>query len=151
MGAFGALVPGFPGSAVALLGLVAYAGLTNFEVVTREALVLAAVFALGGVLGQLVAPVLGSRALGGSAGAATGAALGAVVGVFLPLPMASALLAVLGAIVVGVITSRRAFLAWIRGVVGASTGCLGAVAADLVAVFAIGAILGVADFMSRVG
>ena len=45
LGAMASIIPGFPGSAVALLGLVCFAGLTNFTILTPDALILAAIVA----------------------------------------------------------------------------------------------------------
>jgi uncharacterized protein YqgC (DUF456 family) len=151
LGGVSAFIPGFPGSAVALLGLVAFAGLTDFTVVTSEALVLATVIALGGALGQIVAPVVSSRAAGGTAGVATGAALGAALGALIPLPGASWGVAIVGATLLGIVGSREGFLKTIRGIVGtAGGGCAVAVLADLVSVLGIAAVLAVADFLALV-
>ena len=138
-------VPGFPGCAVALLGLVAFAGLTGFEVVTREALVLATVLAGAGAIAQVLGPALASRALAGSAGAATGAALGAAVGTLVPVPGVGWGLAVLGAVVLGGALSWKGVLEWLRGVVGAAGGCCLSATVDGIAVLSVGAVLAVAD------
>ena len=146
LGGVASLVPGFPGCAVALLGVCAFAGMTEFRIVTREALVVAALLALGGAMAQLASPMIASRAAGGTAGAATGAALGAVVGAFLPFPGAPYFVSVLGAVILGLLTSREGVLRAIRGVVGAAGGCFVAVAVDFVAVLGIAAVLAIADF-----
>lgn len=148
LGGVGALVPGFPGCAVALLGLVAFAGLTDLRVVGPGALLLGACVVVVGSFGQLVGPVAGGRAAGGTAGAATGAALGAAAGAFVPLPGAAWVGAVAGAVVIGLLSSRRELAGWVRGVVGTAGGCLVGALADLTAVIAIGAILGLADFLA---
>ncbi|MCB9689114.1 MAG: DUF456 family protein [Alphaproteobacteria bacterium] len=150
LGGVGALVPGFPGCAVALLGLVAFAGLTDLRTVGPGALVLAACVVVIGSFGQLAGPVAGGRAAGGTAGAATGAALGAAAGAFVPLPGAAWGGAVVGAALLGLVASRGELVGWVRGVVGTAGGCLVGVLADLVAVLAIGAILGFADFLAAV-
>ena len=75
LGMLAALIPGFPGCAVALLGLVAFAGMHPGHSVTPEALLLGVVVTLAGALSQLAAPVVTSRAAGGAAGVATGAAV----------------------------------------------------------------------------
>ena len=150
LGGLGALVPGFPGSAVALLGLVAFAALTGFEIVTREALVLATLIAGAGAVGQLLAPMVGSRLLGGTAGAATGAALGAAIGAIFPIPGMGWLLALVGALVLGLITQSRTWVQKFRGAIGVFSGCLVSLAADLVAVFSIGAILAISDFLRAI-
>ena len=149
LGGLAALVPGFPGCAVALLGLVAFAGLTDFRIVTPEALVLATGITIVGAAAQITAPVLSGRAAGGSAGAATGAAIGAALTVWIPVPGAAWAGAVLGAVVLGFLASRGAWVAWVRGVVGTAGGCLVAFAADGIAVLAIGAVLGLADFYAH--
>jgi uncharacterized protein YqgC (DUF456 family) len=149
LGAIAGLVPGFPGCAVALLGLVAFASLTDFAVVPPGALLFAAGITGVGAVGQLGAPIATSRALGGSAGAATGAAVGAAVGALIPLPGASWVGAVLGAVTLGLVASRKELLAWVRGAVGAAGGCLVGIAADELAVLGIAAVLGVCDFVSR--
>jgi hypothetical protein len=147
LGGLASFVPGFPGCAVALLGLVAFAGLTDFEVVTAPALIVAAGITVAGAFGQVTGPVVAGRAAGGSAGVATGAAVGAAVGAIVPVPGAAWFCAVSGALVLGVVLSRRQWIAWLRGVVGTAGGCLVGWAADLVAVLAIGAVLGLADFL----
>lgn len=151
LGVGAVFVPGFPGCAVALLGLVAFAGLTGFEVVTREAMVLAMFVAVAGAVGQVLGPALSSRALAGSAGAATGAAVGASVGVLVPVPGVAWGLAVLGAVAFGVTLSRREVMAWLRGVVGAAGGCCVSAAIDGVAVLGVGAVLGLADYLRAAG
>lgn len=150
LGGIAAFVPGFPGAAVALLGAVAFAAITDFRVVPPPALAFATAIAVVATGVQLLAPVSASRAAGGTAGAATGAALGAIVGAFVPLPAASAALAIAGAVVLGAFGARRQTLAWIRGVGGAASGCMVGIAADLVAVVAIAAILALADFAAAV-
>jgi uncharacterized protein YqgC (DUF456 family) len=149
LGGIAALVPGFPGSAVALLGLVAFAGLTDFQVLGREGLVLATLIALAGALAQILSPAIASRAAGGTAGAATGAALGAVVGTFVPIPGASLVAAVIGAVILGAIGFREGVIKAIRGVFGAAGGCFLAVAVDFVAVLGLGAVLALAAFFDR--
>jgi len=151
LGGAAAFVPGFPGCAVALLGLVAFAGLTGFEILGQEALVVATLIALAGGVGQVVAPITASRAAGGTAGAATGAALGAVLGSFVPVPGFGILAAAVGAFAVGFLGTRQGVIRWLRGVVGAAGGCLVSVATDLVAVLALGAILAIADFVAGLG
>jgi uncharacterized protein YqgC (DUF456 family) len=149
LGGIAALVPGFPGCAVALLGLVAFAGLTDFVVVTPGALVVATGITVVGTVAQVTAPVVSSRAAGGSAGAATGAALGALLTAWIPVPGVSWVGAMLGALVLGFFGSRGEWIGWIRGLVGTAGGCLVAFAADGLAVLAIGAVLGFADFWSH--
>ena len=147
LGGLASFVPGFPGCAVALLGLVAFAGLTDFEVVTGPALLVAAGITVAGAFGQVTGPVLAGRAAGGSAGVATGAALGAAFGALVPVPGAAWLGAVTGAVALGFVLSRGQWIAWVRGAVGTAGGCLVGWAADLVAVLAIGAVLGLAEFL----
>lgn len=147
LGALGALVPGFPGCAVALLGLVAFAAITGFSVVTGPALIVAGIITAVGVVGQLAGPVAAGRALGGSAGATTGAALGAILGALIPLPGLSWLAAILGACTLGLLASRRQLWGWIRGVIGTTGGCVVAIAADALAVLGNAAVLAIADFL----
>ncbi|MEQ1565697.1 MAG: DUF456 family protein [Myxococcota bacterium] len=149
LGGVAGLVPGFPGCAVALLGLVGFASLTDFAVVPPSALVFAAGLTAVGSAAQLVGPVAASRALGGSAGAATGAAIGAALGAAVPLPGASWAGAVIGALSLGLVASRRELTRWVRGVVGATGGCLVGVAADELAVLGIAAVLGTCDFLAQ--
>ncbi|TVQ92787.1 MAG: DUF456 family protein [Deltaproteobacteria bacterium] len=146
LGLAAAAIPGFPGCAVAFLGLVAFAGLTDFAVVTREALVLAALCCVVGGVAQLFGPALGSRALAGSAGAATGAVIGACLGLFIPVPGVGYGLAVAGAVALGVVSARKEVLAWMRGVVGAAGGCCISAGIDALAVLCCAAILALADF-----
>lgn len=151
LGGFASLIPGFPGCAIALLGLVAFAGITDFAIVGPDALVLAAVVTALGALAQLVGPVAGNRAAGGTAGSATGAALGAALGAAIPVPGASWTGAVIGAVILGVLTSRQGVVRAVRGMVGTASGCLVGAAIDFAAVVANGAILATADFVHRIG
>ncbi len=150
LGGFAALIPGFPGCAVALLGLVAFAGLTDFAILGVGGLRLAAVVTAIGAIGQLVGPVAGNRAAGGTAGTATGAALGAALGAAIPIPGASWTAAVIGAVLLGVVTARQGVMRTVRGAVGTTSGCLVGAGVDFAAVAANGAILAVADFAARV-
>lgn len=150
LGGLAVLVPGFPGCAVALLGLVAFAAITDFQIVTREALVLATMLVGLGAVAQLLGPALGSRALAGSAGAATGAAIGAALGTLVPIPGFAWGAAVVGAIALGGALSYEGVIAWIRGVIGAAAGCLVSAAFDGLGVLAVGAVLAIADFMRTV-
>jgi uncharacterized protein YqgC (DUF456 family) len=149
LGGIAAVIPGFPGCAIALLGLVAFAGLTDFTIVTPGALAVATGIAIVGAGAQLTAPVVSARAAGGSAGAATGAAVGAILAVWIPVPGAAWAGAVIGAVLIGFLASRGAWIAWLRGVVGTAGGCLVAFAADGLAVLGIGAVLALADFYAR--
>jgi uncharacterized protein YqgC (DUF456 family) len=151
LGGIASIVPGFPGCAVALLGLVAFAALTDFEVVTRGALLVAVGITVAGSIGQLTGPVAGSRALGGSAGAATGAAIGAALGAMIPVPGVSWVVALGGALTLGLWWSRRELGSWGRGVAGTAGGCLFGAAIDAIAVLGIGAVLGFADFWHELG
>ena len=151
LGGAGCLVPGFPGCAVALLGLVGFAGLTDFTIVTPPALLLASGIVLAGAVGQVTGPVAAGRAAGGTAGAATGAAIGAALGSLLPLPGLAWVLAVVLASTLGLVASRRQVLGWVRGVVGTAGGCAVAIVADALAVLGVGAVLGVADFVHALG
>ena len=146
LGGFGALIPGFPGSAVALLGLVSFAAITDFTILGPEALLLATLIAVAGVIAQLLSPVISARAAGGTAGVATGAAIGVLIGAFVPFPAAPLVFGWIGAILLGILGVREGVVSTLRGWVGVSSGCLVAVGADLVAVLALGAILAVADF-----
>lgn len=148
LGAAAALVPGFPGCAVALLGLVAFAALTDFRVVGPWALALAGLVTVAGSVGQVLAPVATGRAAGGTAGVASGATLGAIGGALLPLPGAAWLGAVIGGVTLGLLWSRGAFVGWVRGAVGTAGGCLYGAVIDLLAVLGVGAILGFADFLA---
>ncbi len=146
LGAVLSVVPGFPGCAVSLLGLVAYAGLTDFAVLPREALPVAAGLTLLGAASQVAAPAMTSRALGGAAGGATGAALGGALGVLVPLPGLGWLLALLGALGGGLIGTRSGWKAWLRGTLGAAGGCLTGAVLDLLVTLALAAVLGWSDF-----
>ena len=151
LGCGGALVPGFPGCAVALLGVVAFAGLTGFEIVTPPALVVAALVTAAGAIGQLSGPVVSSRAFGGSAGAATGAAIGAAFCSLIPLPGVAWGGALVGALTLGLLASRREVVGWLRGVLGTAGGCLVSIGIDLLAVLGVAAVLGVSDFLATQG
>ena len=140
------LIPGFPGSAVALLGLVCFAGLTDFAILTEEALVLATIFAVLGSVGQVAGPALGSRALGGASGVATGAAVGAAIGSLIPIPGLLWVGGVIGAATLGVLVTRKSVISYLKGIVGAVGGCFVSAGVDFVAVLAQAAILAIADF-----
>ena len=146
LGSLAVPIPGFPGCAVGLLGIVAYAALTDFAVVSPPALMVGVLFVVAGTVGQLVAPVGAGRALGGSAGAASGAAIGAATGSLIPLPGAAWAVAVAGALTLGLIASRRELWGWVRGVLGTASGCLLAVAADGLALLGVASVLAVSDF-----
>lgn len=148
LGGVASFVPGFPGCAVALLGLVAFAALTDFAIVGPPALVVAAGITVAGALGQVTAPVVAGRAAGGTAGAATGAALGAALGALVPVPGVAWVAAILGAATLGLLLSRGQIVAWVRGVIGTTAGCAFGIVADGLAVLALGAVLGLADFLS---
>jgi uncharacterized protein YqgC (DUF456 family) len=151
LGGIASIIPGFPGCAVALLGLVAFAAITDFQVVTQGALLLAVGITAAGALGQLTGPVASSRALGGSAGAATGAAIGAALGALIPVPGVSWAAALGGALALGLLWSRGELMSWGRGVAGTAGGCLFGAAIDAIAVLGIGAVLGFADFWHELG
>ena len=147
LGVLATVVPGFPGCAIAVLGVAAYAGMTDFAVVTREATVLAGFIGLCGIGAQLAAPVASTRAAGGTAGAASGAALGALTGAMVAMPGVSLVAAVFGALVLGVAGSKGVgVIGRLRGSVGAAGGCMVAMLADLVAVVGVAAVLGAARF-----
>ena len=146
LGAMASIIPGFPGSAVALLGLVCFAALTDFLILTPEALVLAAIIAAIGSVGQVAGPALGSRALGGAAGGATGAAIGAALGSLIPVPGFLWAGGVLGAAILGIAATRRSFLGWLRGIIGAAGGCLISALTDFLGVLLQAGILAIADY-----
>ena len=146
LGGMAALIPGFPGAAVALLGVVAFAAITDWQIVNGPALLLCGLVALASAVAQVAAPAVTSRALGGTAGAATGAALGAMIGAFVPIPGAPLFGGILGSIALGALGAREGVLKSLRGVIGAAGGCAWAVAVDLLAVLAIASILAIAAF-----
>ncbi|MBN2800152.1 MAG: DUF456 family protein [Deltaproteobacteria bacterium] len=141
LGGAAAFVPGFPGAMVALIGLTAFAALTDFDLLTPQALVVAAGVSLLGQLGQVAAPIWGSRALRGSAAAASGAALGVGLGAMAPVPGLSLALGALFAVIAAVVWRPWNLGENLRGALGAAGGCLVAVAVDGVAVVAQGGIL----------
>lgn len=147
LGGLLAVVPGFPGCAVSLLGVVAFAGLTDFAVLPREAMPVAAGLTLIGALAQVAAPAVTSSAVGGAAGAATGAALGASLGLMAPIPGLGWLFALAGAIVGAAIGQRPGWRAAVRGVVGSAAGCATGAVIDLLVTLALAAMLAVADFL----
>ncbi len=149
LGGIAAFVPGFPGSAVALIGLVAFAGLTDFAIVDEYALLVGALICLGSTVAQIASPAVASRAAGGTAGAASGAAIGAVLGSLIPFPGAAFGGGLLGAALLGLAFSREGVVNALRGIVGAAGGCALAIAVDLLAVLGMGAILAVSVFASR--
>lgn len=149
LGGAAALIPGFPGSAVALLGLVAFAGMTDFAVVDERALVVGALICVASAVAQVASPAIAGRAAGGTAGAATGAAVGGALGALVPLPGASFGAGLVGAVLLGVVFSREGVIKTVRGMVGAASGCALAVAVDLLAVLAIAAILALSEFATR--
>jgi uncharacterized protein YqgC (DUF456 family) len=148
LGGLLAPVPGFPGCAVAYLGLVAFAGLTDFRTLPVEALWIGLAGVVVATLVQLVAPAVTSRAAGGAAGAATGAALGATVGLLVPLPGAAWGASLLGAAVGGFALSRRGLVDLIRGLLGTAGGCLTGAVVDAVAILGLATLLAIGDFVS---
>jgi hypothetical protein len=151
LGALASLVPGFPGCAVALLGLAAFAGLTDFAIVSREALAAGGAITAVGAGAQLLAPITTNRALGGSAGSATGAALGVVVGFWVPIPGAAWALGLGGAFVGAVVGVRQGVTAGVRGVAGTAAGCFTGVAMDFAAVVALAGLLAACDWRAALG
>jgi uncharacterized protein YqgC (DUF456 family) len=149
LGGLAAFIPGFPGSAIALVGLVAFAALTDFAIVPPQALVVAALIASAGAVAQVLSPMVASRVAGGTAGAATGAAVGAVFGLLIPFPGVTFVTALMGSLAGGILGSREGVLRSLRGVVGTAGGCAIAVLADLLAVLGVAAVLAIADFTSR--
>lgn len=149
LGGFASFIPGFPGCAVAWIGLVAYAGLTDFSTLPPSALVVGGLLVAGAALVQVASPAIMSRALGGTAGAATGAALGASLGALVPIPLASVFGGFIGAALLGIAFSREGVVAALRGIFGAATGCGLSIAVDFVAVVGIGAILALTEFVAR--
>ena len=147
LGGAAVFVPGFPGAAVAFLGVVAFSALTDFAIVPREGVVLAGGLALVAAVAQLLGPALASRALAGTAGAATGALVGAALGLLVPVAGVGYGLAVLGAMIGGAVASREGVVAWLRGVSGAAGGCCLAAAVDALAVLGCAAILAIGDFV----
>lgn len=146
LGGMLAPVPGFPGCAVAYLGLVAFAGLTDFHPLPVEGLWIGLAVVIVASLAQLMAPAVTSRATGGAAGAATGAAIGAALGVVVPMPGAAWVGSLLGALMGGVALSRKGLVDWLRGVFGAAGGCVTGAVIDGLAILGLGALLGIADF-----
>lgn len=140
-----AFVPGLPGALVAYAGLVVYAAMVPG--VPDGALAVGAAVAILGTVAQLAAPVVAARAVTSSVGAASGALAASIVAsvVAAPLAIAAPWLvvaagsagAVLGALVRGPGVLPR---------VGAlATGCVAlavAIGVDLLAVLAVGAVLG---------
>jgi len=142
-----ALVPGMPGAVIALLGVASLAALSDWTVVTPEALLLATVLAaISGVV-QAMAPAWGIRSVSTATGAATGAVVFGALGLLAPIPLVPMLLAAIGAVLGGIV-GGGSFLSrlWVPlGVVPA----LGiAVLADVVAVCAIGGVLGLGSFLA---
>ena len=83
--------------------------------------------------------------MGGAAGGATGAAIGAALGSLVPLPGFLWVGGVLGAALLGVVATRRSFVAWLRGIIGAAGGCLISAMTDFLAVLFQAGILAIAD------
>jgi len=145
LGGLLAPVPGFPGCAVAYLGLVAFAGLTDFRTLPVEALWIGLAFVVVATLVQLVAPAVTSRAAGGAAGAASGAAVGATLGLLVPLPGAAWGASLLGAAVGGFALSRQGLVEFLRGLVGTAGGCLTGAVVDAVAILGLATLLALGD------
>lgn len=145
LGGLLAPVPGFPGCAVAYLGVVAYAGLTDFRTLPVPALWIGLALVVVATLAQLVAPAVTSRATGGAAGAATGAALGATVGLIAPVPVVAWVASLLGALVGGFALSRRGFVDLLRGLVGTAGGCVTGAVVDGVAILGLASLVAIGD------
>lgn len=145
LGGLLAPVPGFPGCAVAYLGVVAYAGLTDFRTLPIPALWIGLALVVVATLAQLVAPAVTSRATGGAAGAATGAALGATVGLIAPVPAVAWVASLAGALVGGFALSRRGIVDLVRGMVGTAGGCVTGAVIDGVAILALASLVAIGD------
>ena len=126
VGLIGVVLPGLPGHALILAGLVLGAWADGFARVGTPTLAVIGALALASYAIDVVATVLGARHLGASSRAMTGAALGTVLGLFMGIPgmiVGPFLGAVLGELTVrgDVIQAGKAGVAaWIGFAVGAA-------------------------------
>jgi uncharacterized protein len=126
VGLAGVVLPGLPGHALILAGLVLGAWADGFARVGMTTLAVIGVLALASYVIDFVATVLGARHLGASSRAMTGAALGTLFGMFMGLPgliVGPFLGAVLGELTVQgdvVQAGRAGIAAWIGFALGAA-------------------------------
>ncbi|MBN2808961.1 MAG: DUF456 domain-containing protein [Deltaproteobacteria bacterium] len=98
VGMIGTLIPVLPGSGLIFVGILAYALLTNFQIITVSAVMTLLGLMLVGTIGQFFITSLGAKVMGAGKYGIIGALVGFCLGLFLiPLPGGSLLGAFAGA------------------------------------------------------
>lgn len=146
-GLFLALIPGVPGVVFAWFGLVALRLCAGAEAVPDDALLLGALVTVAGFVGQLLTAVVGVRTVSSAPGPATGAALGPAFAWFAPTTAGAIVVGALGSFA-GAIVGPGRFLARVSSTLGWVVGVGLSVMVDLLAVFGVGAVVGVLSFVA---
>lgn len=123
-GLLGTLMPFMPGSGLIFIGALAYALLTNFQIITGSAIMILLGLMLVGSIGQFFITSLGAKVMGAGKYGIFGAFVGFFLGLlFIPAPGGSLLGAFAGAFVselaFAVKSQRESLKAGIGAVIGA--------------------------------
>jgi uncharacterized protein YqgC (DUF456 family) len=144
-GIAGLVLPGLPGAALILGGLVLAAWIEDFAFVGTLTLALLAVLALLTYAVDFLAGILGARHFGASPRAMMGAMIGAVVGIFFGLP--GLLLGPFVGAALGEFSARRGMVAAGKAGIGATLGLAIGAAAKLALAFSMLAVFAAARFL----
>jgi hypothetical protein len=144
-GIAGLVLPGLPGAALILGGLVLAAWIEDFAFVGTLTLALLAVLALLTYAVDFLAGILGARHFGASPRAMMGAMIGAVVGIFFGLP--GLLLGPFVGAALGEFSARRGMVAAGKAGIGATLGLVIGAAAKLALAFSMLAVFAAARFL----
>ena len=144
-GIAGLVLPGLPGAALILGGLVLAAWIEDFAFVGTLTLALLAVLALLTYAVDFLAGILGARHFGASPRAMMGAMIGAVVGIFFGLP--GLLLGPFVGAALGEFSARRGMVAAGKAGIGATLGLVIGAAAKLALAFSMIAVFVAARFL----
>lgn len=145
VGIAGLILPGLPGAALILGGLVLAAWIEDFAFVGTLTLALLAVLALLTYVVDFLAGILGARHFGASPRAMMGAMIGAVVGIFFGLP--GLLLGPFVGAALGEFSARRGMVAAGKAGIGATLGLVIGAAAKLALAFSMIAVFVAARFL----
>lgn len=123
-GLIGTLLPIMPGSGLIFIGTLAYALLTDFQIITGSALMVLLALMLIGSIGQFFITSLGAKVMGAGRYGIIGAFVGFFLGlIFIPVPGGSLLGAFAGAfiseLIFAVKSQRESLKAGIGAVIGA--------------------------------